>query len=49
MAIGEHNKKEILKTNLNVQKQPLEVFNKKSVLKWFAIFLISQNSSWSTF
>ena len=45
MAIGEHNKKEILKTNLNVQKQPLEVFNKKYVLKCFAIFLISQNSS----
>ena len=42
MAIGEHNKKkngelekvkkeQILENNVNVQKQPLEIFNKKKL------------------
>ena len=34
-AIGEHNKKEILETNMNVQKQSLEIFYKKSCSKNF--------------
>ena len=32
-AIGEHNKKRILENNINVQKQPPEVFIKKLFLK----------------
>ena len=39
MYIGEHNKKKILENDKNVQKQPLEVFHEKAVLKNFAIFI----------
>ena len=32
ITTGEHKKKKILENNINVQKQPLEVFYKKTVL-----------------
>ena len=48
MYIGEHNKKKILENDKNVQKQPLEVFHEKAVLKNFAIF-IGKTLSWSLF
>ena len=48
MYIGEHNKKKILENDKNVQKQPLEVFHEKAVLKNFAIF-IGKTLSWSPF